>query len=86
MEKLEIYNSEEYSKLRNKYNFCLDSYKKLKIEYMEIQRELNRSLNSIPQHLLNSNSSLSIVLSSSSSEASPSIDKENKGLTRMARN
>ena len=51
---------------------CLDAYKRLKIEYIELQKELNRSLKNIPSHILNSNSSLSIVLSSSSSEKSDS--------------
>jgi hypothetical protein len=81
-----IYNSEEYVKLMKKYHSCLDTYKQLKIKYMEVQKELNRSLNSIPSQFLNSDSSLSIVLSSSSSEGGHSVDKENKRLTRMAKN
>ena len=61
---------------------CLDAYKMLKLEYCEIQKELNQSLSNIPQHILNSNSELSIVLSSSSSEASLCLDKENKNIVR----
>lgn len=82
-----IFHSEEYVKLREKYKLCLDAYKTLKIEYLELQKELNRSLKNIPQHLIASSSSFSIELSSSSSEES--IDfrgKENKGLTRMQKN
>ena len=82
-----IFHSEEYVKLREKYKLCLDAYKTLKIEYLELQKELNRSLKNIPPHLLASNSSFSIQLSSSSSEGSiKSIGKENKGLTRMQKN
>lgn len=66
---------------------CLDAYKRLKLEYIELQKELNRSLKNIPSHILNSDASLTMLLSSSSSgKSDSSLGKESICMNRMKKN